>query len=387
MKSAPVFNGYYRPDGSVGIRNLVAVVAVMDVVNPIARRITSELEGTVAICCGGYGRTFGRDREQQRRTLAGLASNPNIAAAVVISMESSYAKDVADRIAATGRAVETFSVFGSGGTAKTAQKVREATQRLVEQVSSVTRKPADFSKLVMGVECGATDTTSGVASNPAVGWVSDIVVNANGTVLLSETAEFTGAEHILARRARDETVAKQIVHIVQKRLELALTQGVDITKHNPGADNIAGGLTTLEEKSLGAIKKGGSGTIQEVIDYAFRPSRKGLVIIDAPSPGVENVTGLGASGAQLICFSTGWGHPIGNPVSPTIKISGNPRTVAERGDNIDVDVSGVIKGTESLEQAGQRILDEVIAVANGKLTKAEELGDLELSISRLNVSF
>jgi altronate dehydratase large subunit len=387
MSSAAAFEGYYRSDGSVGIRNLVAVVAVMDVVNPIVRRVAGQVEGTVAITCDGYGRTFGRDREQQRRTLAGLASNPNISSAIVVSMEASYAKDVADRIAATGRPVEVFAVFDSGGTAKTAAKVLDAAQRFCQAASGEARKPAPLSVLTMGVECGATDTTSGVASNPAVGYAADVVVNADGTVLLSETAEFTGAEHILARRASDETVANRIIEIVQNRLELALTQGVDITKHNPGADNIAGGLTTLEEKSLGAIKKGGTGIIQEVIDYALRPSRKGLIIIDAPSPGVENVTGLGASGAQLICFSTGWGHPIGNPVSPTIKISGNPRTVEERGDNIDVDVSGVIRGTQSIEEAGRQVMDEVIAVANGKLTKAEELGDLELSISRLNVSF
>jgi altronate dehydratase large subunit len=280
-----------------------------------------------------------------------------------------------------------FSVFGNGGTVKMAKLALEAVHRLVAEAATHARQPADLSMLTMGVECGATDTTSGIASNPAVGFAADVVVNAKGTVLLSETAEFTGAEHILARRARDEAVAKRIYEIVQNRLELALAQGVDITRHNPGADNIAGGLTTLEEKSLGAIKKGGTGVITEVIDYAFKPSQKGLVIIDAPSPGVENITGLGASGAQLICFSTGWGHPSGNPVSPTIKISGNPRTLAERGDNIDVDVSGVIQGTESIEEAGRRVMDHVLAVANGKTTKAEELGDLALSISRLNVSF
>jgi altronate dehydratase large subunit len=382
-----VFNGYYRPDGTVGIRNYVAVVSVMDVVNPIARRIMRQVDGTVAITCDGYGRTFGRDREQQRRTLAGLASNANVAGAIVLSMEPTYGRDVADRIAATGRPVEVLAVFSSGGTVRTGRLALEATRRMMSKVAEMPRQPADLSSLTMGVECGATDTTSGVASNPAVGWAADAVVDAGGTVLLSETAEFTGAEHILARRARNDAVAKQIYHIVQHRLEMALAQGVDITRHNPGADNIAGGLTTLEEKSLGAIKKAGSGIIEEVIGYAQRPSRKGIVIIDAPSPGVENVTGLGASGAQLICFSTGWGHPIGNPVSPTIKISGNPRTVAERGDNIDVDVSGIIKGTESIEDAGGRIMAEVIAVANGKLTMAEINGDLELAISRLNVSF
>lgn len=387
MMPAPAFEGYYRPDGTVGIRNLVAVVAVMDVVNPIARRIERELEGTVAITCGGFGRTFGKDREQQRRTLAGLATNPNIAAAVVLSMEPTYARDVADRIAGTGRPVETFSVFGDGGTRKVAALALDAARRLVRQTAQVSRQPADLSMMTMAVECGATDTTSGIASNPAVGLAADAVVNANGTVLLSETAEFTGAEHILARRARDATIARRIFEIVQNRLDLAMSQGVDITRHNPGADNIAGGLTTLEEKSIGAIRKGGSGMIEEVIDYAFKPSKRGLVIIDAASPGVENITGLGASGAQLICFSTGWGHPSGNPVSPTIKISGNPRTIAERGDNIDVDVSGIIKGTESIEEAGRRVLDHVIAVANGKLTRAEELGDLELSISRLNITF
>jgi altronate dehydratase large subunit len=381
------FNGYYRPDGTVGIRNYVAVVSVMDVVNPIARRIVGQVDGAVAITCDGYGRTFGRDREQQRRTLAGLASNPNIAGAIVLSMEPTYGRDVADRIASTGRPVEALAVFSSGGTVKTGRLALDATRRMVNKVAEMTRQPADLSSLAMGVECGATDTTSGVASNPAVGWAADAVVDAGGTVLLSETAEFTGAEHILARRARNDAVAKQIYEIVQHRLEMALAQGVDITRHNPGADNIAGGLTTLEEKSLGAIKKAGSRTIEEVIGYAQQPSRKGIVIIDAPSPGVENVTGLGASGAQMICFSTGWGHPIGNPVSPTIKVSGNPRTIAERGDNIDVDVSGIIMGTESIEDAGGRIMAEVIAIANGKLTAAEINGDLELAISRLNVSF
>lgn len=385
--STASFTGYVRPDGSVGIRNLVGIVSVMDVVNPIARRLETSLPGTVAITCNGYGRTFGPDREQQRRTLANLATNPNVASAVVLSMEDSYAEDVAGRIAETGRPVRTMSVFGSGGTAKLAERARAACEDLLAESAGVERRQASLGDLVMGVECGSTDTTSGITSNPAVGVVSDIVVEAGGTVLLSETAEFTGAEHILARRARDESVAQQILDAVQNRLELALSMGIDITKHNPGADNIAGGLTTLEEKSLGAIKKGGSGTIQEVIGYAFKPTRKGLVIIDAPSPGVENTTGLGASGANVICFTTGWGHPIGNPVAPTIKICGNPRTVRDRGDNIDVDVSGIIQGVQSIGEAGQAILEKVIAVANGEETRAEILGDLELSFSRLNVSY
>ena len=381
--SEPQLWGYPRPDGDIGIRNHVAIVAAMDNANPTVRRVAAAVRGAVAVTCS-FGRALmGEDLELHERTLIGLGTNPNVYGAVVVSLEPLSAKTIADGIARTGRPVRWFSLVDSGGTVRTTELATREAVEMAAQAGKLRRVPLPWSKLVLGLECGGSDGSSGIVSNPATGMVSDMVVDLGGTTIMCEPMEVLGGEHLLARRAKDEVVARRLIEKVQFCATYAREHGIDVLGANPAPDNIAGGLSTIEEKALGAIHKGGSRTLNEVVDYGVRPKERGFTFMDAPAPGVENLTALAAGGTHLAIFSTGKGNTVGNPVSPTIKVSGNPVTVVKLRDNIDVDLSAVITEGMPLEKAARVLFDEVVAVCNGKLTKAELLGEVEISISRL----
>lgn len=377
------FKGYRRPDGTVGIRNHVAVLSAMDNVNPVVRSICQLVRGTIPVTTL-FGRgQFGADNEQTLRTLIGLGRNPNLAAVLVISLEPVSAARLADGIKVTGKPVLAISVQEAGGTINAVSEGARIAADLVIAASAIEREDVDLAELVLAVECGGSDTTSGIGANPAAGFVADRVVDAGGAVLLSETSEFMGAEHILARRAVNEEVGRQIIAAVKSIEDDARQRGVDIRGANPVPDNIKGGLTTIEEKSLGAIAKGGSRQIQGVLRYAERIPGKGLYIMDTPAPAVESLTGLAAGGALLAIFTTGVGNTIGHPVLTTLKITANPNTARVFGANVDFDLSDVITGLASLEEVGNRLLAEVIKVSSGKRTKAEVLGQEENGIARI----
>lgn len=380
------FLGYRRGDGGVGIRNLVALVTVMDNSNPVSRRIAAQVAGTLPLC-PSFGRAqMGDDWEQHVRALAGLGGNPNVYGAIVVSLEPESARQVAERIAATKRPVETLVLQDPGGTVGAVERGVRFAHAMAAAASAQAREPAPLSALTLGVECGGSDSTSGMAGNAATGLVADRVVDAGGTVVLSEPVEWMGGEHLLARRAVDAEVAKRIGEVVKWYEDYAASRGLDLMGANPAPDNIAGGLSTIEEKALGAIKKGGSRPVQEVVGYGVRPTRRGLVLMDAPAPAVENMTAMAAGGCQVIIFSTGKGNPVGNPVAPTIKVSGNPRTVATWADNLDLGLAGIMGGTQTLAEAAGLLYTELLAVAGGKRTKAEILGDVEIAISRIGFS-
>jgi altronate dehydratase large subunit len=242
-----------------------------------------------------------------------------------------------------------------------------------------------MSELMVGLECGASDATSGLTANTVVGKVADWVVAEGGTAILSETEEIIGAEHLLAQRAASPGVAEKLLKAVADVEAQARFQGVQIVPL--GHDNLAGGLSTMEEKSMGAVRKGGTTALREVIGYGERPSQKGLVFMDAPAPGVENIAALAASGAQLILFATGVGNPVGHPLVPTIKLTGNPVTAVNFGDNIDVDVAGIVRGDCTVNAAADDLRKAMLAVCAGDLTCSERLGDVEISISRVDVAF
>lgn len=376
------FWGYRRADGTVGIRNHVAILAVMDNVNGIVRHLEQLVRGTLAIPVW-YGRgQFGADDVLFRSTQTGLAANPNIASVLVISLEKVSAAQVAATIAKSGKQVEQISVQDIGGTV---EALAAGIRKLVPMVEAASAQRPEFvslSELVLGVECGGTDTTSGIAANPALGYVADSVVRAGGTVYLSETSEWMGAEQVLAKRARTKAVSDDIWAAVRRIEDSAIARGVDIRGANPVPDNIRGGITTIEEKSLGAIIKGGTTEIQGVLPYAQKAAGKGLYLMDTAAPAAESMTGLAAGGAQLILFSTGQMNIMGNLIAPTVKVTGNPRTAERLRDNVDVDVSPMLHG-ESLEAAGNRLLDFTRAVASGRYTKAEILGDVDIAISRI----
>lgn len=376
------FWGYRRADGRFGIRNHVAILAVMDNVNGVVKHLEQLVSGTMAIPVW-YGRgQFGADDVLFRRAQAGLATNPNIHSVLVISLERVSAKKVADAIAISGKPVEHISVQDIGGTV---EALATGIRKLIPMVEAASAQRPEFvplSELVLGVECGGTDTTSGIAANPALGYVADRVVDAGGTVYLSETSEWMGAEQVLARRARTEAVSAEIWAAVRRVEDSATARGVDIRGANPVPDNIRGGITTIEEKSLGAIIKGGTKQIQDVLPYAMAAEGKGLYLMDTAAPAAESMTGLAAGGTQLILFSTGQMNIMGNLVAPTIKVTGNPRTADKLRDNVDVDVSAMLTG-ESLEAAGGRLLEASLQVASGRLTRAEILGDVDIAISRI----
>jgi altronate dehydratase large subunit len=377
-----VFLGYRRDNGSVGVRNLVAVMSVMDNSNPIARHISQRVLGTVPICAT-FGRVpMGQDIDVHRRTLVGLAMNPNISAVVICSIEPKTAQAVADEISSFGKPVGTCVIQSDGGTVGATEKGIRLAGRFSIETSSITREPCELSDLVVGLECGGSDSTSGIAGNTVTGLVADRIVEAGGTVIVSEPVEILGAEHILARRARDKDVAKRLLGLVQWCEDYAKSLGQDLTGSNPAPDNIEGGLTTIEEKSLGALKKAGSSTLEEVVGYAVRPSKKGLIFMNGPAPAVENLTGLAAAGSQLIMFYTGKGNHSGNPVAPVIKSCGNPETLKIMPENIDLDLSAIIFGEMDLPNAGNVAMELLLQVASGRFTAAEVLHQSEIAISR-----
>ncbi len=385
MNNNATFIGYRRPDGSFGVRNHVLVVAAMDNVNPVVRRIANGVKGVVPVWAA-YGRgMFGEDAEQHFRTLAGYGTHPNVAAVLVVSMEPSSAEALATRIASSGRPVAWLAVQREGGTMNTVDRGMRLAMQMVIDAGRILREPVPVSELCIGLECGASDATSGLTANSATGLVADWIVSLGGTVVLSETEETIGAEDTLAERARDAGVAKSLLDAVHAREAEANFIGAATLGFGP--DNAEGGLTTLEEKSLGAVRKGGTTALMQVVGYGERPSARGLIFMDAPAPGTENITALGAGGCHMILFNTGVGNPVGNPIAPTLKITGNPRTAEHFADNIDVDVSGVLTGGYGLDGAAARISEHLLAVANGLMTRSEILGDVEISISRIDIGY
>jgi len=241
------------------------------------------------------------------------------------------------------------------------------------EVSGLQRQPADMSNFVMGIKCGGSDTTSGVASNPVIGYVADKVVEMGGTVIFGETTEFIGAEHILKRRAKNEFVASEIDRIVREMEDRVKAIGVDMRKGQPTPGNIAGGLSTIEEKSLGAIVKSGTKTIEGVLDYTQAPTGKGLWIKDSPGREIELLSGMAVGGAQVVLFSTGRGAPQGFPVVPVIKICGNPITYDRMDRDMDINAGLVVTGEKSIEEVGEEVFEMMMRVASGETSKGEAI--------------
>ena len=368
--------GYQRMNGTAGTRNYVGVISTVVCANEVADAVSRQVQGTVAFlhqqgCC-----QTPIDIERVNNTLSGLGQNPNLYGVILISLgcESTDVSGVAETIASNGKPVEVVVIQETGGAARsTAQGVLVA-QKLAQAASTMAREPCPASTLVLGLKCGSSDTTSGLAPNPALGIASDLLVEAGATSVLGEVTEFIGAEHLLAKHAKNPEIGQKIIDLVERMEDRAKSVGADIRGGQPTGGNIKGGLTTIEEKSLGAIAKAGNAPIQAVYEYGEIPKEKGLVVMDSPGREPEILTGLAACGCNVIAFTTGLGAPQGFPFVPVIKITGNHNTWEKLQDHMDLNVSGVMQGTETLPAVGKRIYEDILEVASGRLTKAEISG-------------
>lgn len=385
-----MFFGYPRDNGSAGVRNHVAVCSLMDSCNGLARKIAENVRGTVLVTDLFGRKMIGLNHDMRVKAFQGMAMNPNLGGIVLVTLHGTSARTFAEPIAAAGKEVEAVAYQDHGSTLRCIEAGILHAAKLVKKCSDAQRSEQPLSRLVVGLECGGSDFTSGISGNPALGVAADMLLDAGGSVVLSETAEIMGAEHLLAERAVTKEAAAKIVQAVADMEEMARVAGVpDIRRSNPAADNIKGGLTTLAEKALGAVKKAGTGPLQGVVEYCdpVVPDPPGFYFMSTPAPACESMTGLAAGGCQIIAFNTGTGQPSSHPIAPTIKFSGNALT-AERGvDDLDLEVSGILRGEESIEQAGRRIYDEVLAVANGRYTYTELYDTAQSTISIQGASF
>jgi altronate dehydratase large subunit len=382
------FLGYRRPDGRVGTRNYLLVVPTVICASVVAERIAHAVgpHGAALPHLAGCGQ-LGPDRRLTLETLAAYCGHPNVGAVLVIALgcEQIVAQHLADAARNAGKPAEILAIQSEGGTVRTTTRGIEIARKLASALELEQRVPCALDSLILCVKCGGSDYTSGLAANPALGRVADRLVDAGGTAVLGEIAEIMGAEHLLAARAASPEPAAQLLRIISRVEAETIALGLDIRGTQPSPGNIRGGLTTIEEKSLGATHKGGERTpLTDVVPYSGRITRRGLTVMDTPGLDVESVTGMVGGGAQVVVFTTGLGTPTGNPIAPVIKITGNAQTAVSMADNLDADVSGILDGRESLGTAADRLFAEVLEVSSGKSTAAERLGHREFAIHRRN---
>lgn len=381
------FNGYRRADGRVGIRNHVLVLPTSICASDTTERIANAVEGCVSFHNQNGCSQVPADQQMTMDAMAGFAANPNIASVLAVSLGCEGCQNdlVVDAIRQrTDKPVETLVIQQVGGSINAVDEGIRIARRLAETAAAEQRVPCDISELILGTNCGGSDTTSGLGSNPLIGEVSDWLVAQGGTSVLCETSEFFGAEQILARRAATPEVGQEILRIVKDYEDYVHLFGAEMRQGNPSPGNIAGGLTTLEEKSLGCIHKGGHSSINAVYPYAGQlKAHEGLVIMDTPGNDPTSVSGLVAGGCQLVVFSTGQGTPTGNAMAPVYRLTANRVTARTMADNIDFDASATIYGPQTMVELRDAMIDELIEVCNGRLTCAEAIGYTETALPHL----
>lgn len=376
--------GYRRENGRMGIRNHVVILPLDDLSNAACEAVANNIKGAIAIP-HPYGRLqFGADLDLHFRTLIGAGCNPNVAAVVVIGIESQWTGKVVDGIKASGKPVEGFWISGNGDTA-TITAASKSAYKMVKFASKQQRVSAPLSELWVSTKCGESDTTSGCAANPAVGNAFDRLYEIGSTLVFGETTELTGGEHLVEARCRTPEVKKKFRDMFDRyQGVIERNKTSDLSDSQPTKGNIAGGLTTIEEKALGNIQKIGKKCVVDgVLDKAETPTIPGLHFMDSSSAAAEMVTLCAASGFAAHLFPTGQGNVIGNAILPVIKLCANPRTVRLMSEHIDVDVSGLLRREETLDSAGEKLIDSLLRTANGELTAAEILGHREFVMTRL----
>ncbi|AQS55418.1 D-galactarate dehydratase [Novibacillus thermophilus] len=383
MKVERQLYGYRRENGRVGIRNHVVILPVDDISNAACEAVANHVKGTLALP-HSYGRLqYGEDLELHFRTMIGTGSNPNVAACVVIGIEENWAKKIADGIAQTGKPVSYFSIEGHGDF-ETVRRASWKAKEYVQWASELRREPVELKDLTVSIKCGESDTTTGLGSCPTVAQAVDRLVDAGATVIFGETSELTGGEHLIAERMATEELKQKFMRVYKDYVGEIESKGVDLLGSQPTQGNIAGGLSTIEEKALGNIAKTGTKEIIGVLAPAEAPNNgNGLYFMDTSSAAAECITLMAAGGAVVHFFPTGQGNIIGNPIEPVIKITANPKTAETMREHIDVDVQGLLARTITLPEAGDMLMDYLYRTVNGRLTSAEALGHREFVMTKL----
>ncbi len=381
MKSP--LKAYKRSNGAWGLRNQVLILPLHSALSATARAIANNSDGAVAISHDWSGE---KDNDLTRIlfTLSGYASNPNIFATIFLSIGSPEEEEIVENAQKLG--LERFSNLllpEIGSMQALQEKAIAIANQFCKEASAQARIDAPWSAIVLGLECGGSDALSGITANPALGVASDRLVELGASSVLGETTEILGAEHLLAARAIDPAVGKKIVEMVARYEDSINYEGIDIRGAQPSRGNIEGGLSTLEEKSLGAAKKAGNAPFTGTLEFGEIPSAPGLYFMDTPGHDIEQLAGFGAGHINVVVFTSGRGTPTGSAIMPTIKVSTNTPMYESIPDLIDLDAGTIADGIETLAQVGSRIFDEIVQVANGKLTKAERGGHHEFALSRM----
>jgi altronate dehydratase len=372
---------YRNADGTLGVRCHVLILPLSAFCASAARLVGEMVAGTTVLVHPHGRNEIGFNRERLDGTLQGAVLNPNVHSAVVIGYEGPTTEAFVQALAkVTKKKVEALVLLDEGGTWAVAAKAARKAAELVAEASECERVLADWKELRVGAKCGGSDGSSVLASNPVVGQCSDWLVERGATVIFSETTEIIGAEHLLAKRARTPEVAAQIIKAADDNLEAARRAGVDLIGTNPVPDNIAGGISTIEEKALGGILKAGTYPIEGVLSCGEPPSGKGLYFMDSSSGAHEVMSAFAAAGCQLVIFTTGSCNPVGNLLMPVIKVCGNREAMTKMADHQDVDVSAVIEEGATFAQGAQRVMDKLAKVAGGALTSSEICRHIEFPV-------
>ena len=378
------FQGYRRGDGRVGVRNHVLVVSTISCANHVASLI-AQRTGTAAITHDVGCLQFAQDRALTERTIFGAGMSPNVGAVLFVGLGCEQTPTVEMARSVTGKPARHLLIQEAGGTTAAIAAGVDTVRELLRLTAGQERVNCEVAELCVSLKCGGSDFTTAIASNPAVGVAVDFLVEAGGTALLTETPGFPGSEHILARQARTPEVARRIYQIVDAyRDEIRTRFNRNVNDGNPSPGNIAGGITTLIEKSLGTIKKAGKHPIEGVLEFAEDVfGKKGVWIMDTPGHDVFSVSGPAAGGAHINLFTTGRGSPLGNAICPVLKICGNPESFRRLNENMDINAGTIMLGSRSVEEVGREIFEAVVLAAGGELTKAEVLEHREFAIPRI----
>ena len=380
------FMGYKRTEGRAGIRNHVLILPTCACGSESSRIVASQVRGAVNIVFNTGCSDVAANTAMSQKILTGFACNPNVYGVVIIGLgcETVPHKVLREKIEAmTKKPVVSFGIQEEGGTLKTIEKATRAARIMAAEAGMQQKEPCDISELLLGIECGGSDATSGIASNPAVGNLSDRLVDLGASTIMSESIEWIGGEHVLARRAATPEIHNQIIKVCEDYEKHLLAAGQDCRAGQPTPGNKDGGLSTIDEKSLGCIFKGGTRPIVEVLEQAERPTKQGAIVMDTAGYDISSVTSMVAAGCNAVIFTTGRGTPTGNAIAPVLKVTANEHTYQWMEDNMDVDLSAIIRGEMTIPESGEMLLGEMEKILNGKLTKAEAYGFSDIAVDHV----